>query len=272
MHVVYGHPGAEDAREVHARRPPRGRRRPPLRPHRHRQLQPEDGAPLHRLRPVHGRPGDRRRHRRDVQLPDRLRAPAAATARCWSRRSTCATGSSRRSSARSRRTHAERARADPDEDELAARPRRRSARSTAPRRRACRWSSTCAGSAPAPRRRRASRRTSGSSRSSAASSSTRASTRSSAAARTSGLHRLRRPDAAQPLQPRRAGASRWRTRGSGPSCSTCSSARLADNANAWELGSDGAWNAPAALTASRVSVQRELIELARDPRLPRPSH
>ena len=32
-------PGAEDARQVRARRPPRGRRRPPLRPHRDRQLQ-----------------------------------------------------------------------------------------------------------------------------------------------------------------------------------------------------------------------------------------
>ena len=69
-------PGAEDARQVRARRPPRGRRRAPLRPHRHRQLQPEDGAHLHRPRPVHRRSRDRRRHRRDVQLPDRLRAPA----------------------------------------------------------------------------------------------------------------------------------------------------------------------------------------------------
>ena len=68
------HPGAEDPRQVRAGRPPRGRRRPQLRPHRHRQLQPEDRPPLHRLRPVHRRPGDRRRHRRDVQLPDRLRA------------------------------------------------------------------------------------------------------------------------------------------------------------------------------------------------------
>ena len=70
------HPGAEDARQVRPRRPPRGRRRPPLRPRRHRQLQPEDGPPLHRRRPLHRRPGARLRHRRDVQLPDRLRAPA----------------------------------------------------------------------------------------------------------------------------------------------------------------------------------------------------
>ena len=88
------HPRAEDPRQVHPGRPPRGRRRPPLRPHRHRQLQPEDRPPLHRLRAVHRRPGDRRRHRRDVQLPDRLRAARRATARCWSRRSTSRTGSS----------------------------------------------------------------------------------------------------------------------------------------------------------------------------------
>ena len=61
-------PGAEDARQVRAGRPPRGRRRAPLRPHRHRQLQPEDGAAVHRPRPLHLRPRDRRRHRRDVQL------------------------------------------------------------------------------------------------------------------------------------------------------------------------------------------------------------
>ena len=43
----------------------------------------------------------RRRRRRHVQLPHRLRAARAATARCWSRPRTCARGSSRRSSARS---------------------------------------------------------------------------------------------------------------------------------------------------------------------------
>ena len=72
VHVVYGLP----ALKTHAkcilivRR--EGDGRPPLRAHRHRQLQPEDGAPVHRLRPVHGRSRDRRRPRRDVQLPDRL--------------------------------------------------------------------------------------------------------------------------------------------------------------------------------------------------------
>ena len=37
----------------------------------------DDRAPVHRLRPVHDRRADRRRRRRHVQLPHRLRAPAA---------------------------------------------------------------------------------------------------------------------------------------------------------------------------------------------------
>ena len=76
VHVVYGIPALKTHVQVHPRRPPRGRRRAPLRPHRDRQLQPEDRAPLHRRRPVHRRPRPRRRHRRDVQLPDRLLAAA----------------------------------------------------------------------------------------------------------------------------------------------------------------------------------------------------
>ena len=70
-------PGAQDARQVPARGAPRGRRRAPLRPHRDRQLPPADGAPLHGLRPLHLRRADRRRRGRHVQLPHRLRAPAA---------------------------------------------------------------------------------------------------------------------------------------------------------------------------------------------------
>ena len=41
VHVVYGLPVAQDARQVHPRRPPRGRRRAPLRPPRDRQLPPD---------------------------------------------------------------------------------------------------------------------------------------------------------------------------------------------------------------------------------------
>ncbi len=73
---------AEDARQVRAGRAPRGRRRAQLRAHRHRQLPLGDGAPVHRLRPVHDRRADRRRRRRHVQLPHRLRAPAALPPAC----------------------------------------------------------------------------------------------------------------------------------------------------------------------------------------------
>ena len=48
------------------------RRHPPLRPRRHRQLQPHHLAHLHRPRAVHRRPGHRRRRERGVQHADRL--------------------------------------------------------------------------------------------------------------------------------------------------------------------------------------------------------
>ena len=83
-------PGPEDPREDDARRPPRGRRAPPLRPHRHRQLPRDDRAPLRGRRPLHRRPGHRRRRRRPLQLRHRLRPPAARSASCSSRRSTSA--------------------------------------------------------------------------------------------------------------------------------------------------------------------------------------
>ena len=44
------------------------------------------------LGPVHLQPGDRRRHRRDVQLADRLRAPARLPQGRWSPRSTSQRG------------------------------------------------------------------------------------------------------------------------------------------------------------------------------------
>ena len=67
------HPRDEDPRQVRARLAPRRGRSPQLRPHRNRQLQPEDRPHLHRHRALHCRPRHRGRHRRDVQLPDRLR-------------------------------------------------------------------------------------------------------------------------------------------------------------------------------------------------------
>ena len=95
---------AQDAREVHPDRAPRGRRRAQLRARRHRQLPPEDGAPVHRLRAVHVRRADRRRRRRHVQLPHRLRAPAALPPGAGGAGPPARRRSSPRSSARSRRT------------------------------------------------------------------------------------------------------------------------------------------------------------------------
>ena len=75
VHVVYGLVGPEDPLEDLPRAAPRGRRDPPLLPHRHRQLQLEDGPHLRGPRPAHRRRGHRDRPRRPVQLPDRVQPP-----------------------------------------------------------------------------------------------------------------------------------------------------------------------------------------------------
>ena len=143
------------------------------------------------------RRGARRRRGGHVQLPDRLRAAAGATARCWWRPSGCATRCSTRSSRRSQRPPRRARRADRDEDERAGgpalhpRPVPRLAGGRA------RSTSTCAASAASSPAFLGSARTSAWCRWWAASWSTRASTASTAARRPL-LHRLRRPDAAQP--------------------------------------------------------------------------
>ena len=77
VHVVYGFPDMK----IHAKTtlvdPPRGRRAAALRPHRHRQLPRDNRAHLRGRRPLHRRPGHRRRRRRPLQLRHRLRPPAA---------------------------------------------------------------------------------------------------------------------------------------------------------------------------------------------------
>ena len=55
-HVVYGLVGPQDALQDRAGGPPGGRRAPPLLPHRHRQLQPEDRPHLRGPRAAHRRP------------------------------------------------------------------------------------------------------------------------------------------------------------------------------------------------------------------------
>ena len=67
---------AQDALQDRAGRPPRGVRAAPLRPHRDRQLQPEDRPAVRRHRPADLPAGARRGRHRPVQQPDRPVAPA----------------------------------------------------------------------------------------------------------------------------------------------------------------------------------------------------
>ena len=99
VHVVYGLAGLKTHCKLAHGRAPRGRRRAPLRPHRHRQLPPVDGAAVHRPRAVHVPRGRDRRRVRPVQPPHRLRPPAGATASYGWRRRSCASAWSTRSGA-----------------------------------------------------------------------------------------------------------------------------------------------------------------------------
>ena len=64
VHVVYGHPGAQDARQAPPGRPPRGRRRAPRRAPLNWQLPPDDRAPPHGFRAADVLRPDLRRRRR----------------------------------------------------------------------------------------------------------------------------------------------------------------------------------------------------------------
>ena len=70
----------QDAQQGGPRRAPRGHRPAPLPPPRDRQLQPEDGAPLHRPRAAHLPSRARRRRHRPLQLPDRPLPPGRVPA------------------------------------------------------------------------------------------------------------------------------------------------------------------------------------------------
>ena len=74
------------------------------------------------------------------------------------------------------------------------------------------------------------------------------------------LHRLGRPDAAQPLQPGRA-AHAGRGPGQPRPAHRRPRPRFADNTNSWELGSDGVWSRRTPNGERARSLQGELIEL-----------
>ena len=167
----------------------RARRHPPLHPHRHRQLQPEDLADVRGPRADHHRRADRRGRRPPVQQPDRLVAQRVV----------------RRAAGRPRLGAHRADRPDPPRDRpppgRAARPgsgsrptrsstRRSSTRSTSPRRRACRsscWSAASARCGPAcpgcRRRSRCARSSAGSSSTAGCSGSRTAASRSPGSAR-----------------------------------------------------------------------------------------
>ena len=257
VHVVYGHPGAQDPREVPARRPPRGRRRAPLRPHRHRQLPPADGAPLHRLRPVHLRRASSAPTSATCSTSSPASPGRGATARCSSRRRSCATRSSRRSRTRSPRTRTA-AGAHRDEDERARRPAhhpralprvagRRPGRPQRPRHLLPRARARGRlGEHPRRLGRRAVPR---------ALADLRLRARRRRPASTSA-----RPTSCRATSTRASSSSRRsRTRCSGRTSSTRSSARLADTTNAWELAADQTWKRRTPSEHEPRSVQRELM-------------
>ena len=180
VHVVYGLPSLKTHAKCILDHPPRGRRRAQLRPRRHRQLPPEDGAAVHGLRAA-----DLRRPDIGADVADmfnfltgfgrpRALPPGARRPRPPARRD------HRRDRAHDRGQARGQARPDRAEDELARRPALHPRAVRAPPRPASRSSSTSAASAACGRASRACRRTSASPRSSGASSSTRGSTRSSA--------------------------------------------------------------------------------------------
>ena len=76
VHVVYGLHGAQDAYQARDGRPRGARGIADLLPHRHRQLQLQNRAALHRPWPLHLQSADHRRRDRSVSLPHRPIAEA----------------------------------------------------------------------------------------------------------------------------------------------------------------------------------------------------
>ena len=127
--------------------PRRARRAAPLRPHRHRQLQPEDGPALRGHGPADRQPDHHRRHRSVVQphvrdeSGDAVPPAAGRPARDPHR-------SARPDQQRDRQPGGREAGGHQDQGQLAGRRDRVATRCTGPRRPAYRWICGCAGSAP----------------------------------------------------------------------------------------------------------------------------
>ena len=102
VHVVYGLVGLKTHCKTALVIRQEGKPAPPLLPHRHRQLQPEDGPDLRGPRAAHRRPGHRRRPHRPVQRADRLlaadRVPEPAGGAAPHPHAASSSGSSARSS------------------------------------------------------------------------------------------------------------------------------------------------------------------------------
>ena len=187
-HVVYGLVGPQDALQDRAGGAPGGRRDPPLLPHRHRQLQPQDRAASTRTSacspPTRDVGADLTDlfnvltgYSRQTELPHAAgraaRHPRAGIIERIDREIEHAARRPRRAASGSRSTTSSTSRS--------------STRSTGPRRPACRSTCWCAASARSAPACRACPRTSGSARSSAASSSTRRiSTSATTASRSTG--------------------------------------------------------------------------------------
>ena len=121
MHVVYGLPTLKTHAKSHPDRPPRGRRRAPLRPRRDRQLPPEDRAPVHGLRPAHLRRRDRRPTSPTCSTSSPASRARALRGACSSPPPTCATAIIAEIDRTIEAKQAGQQVADPDEDELARR-------------------------------------------------------------------------------------------------------------------------------------------------------